>query len=71
MTSPYTSSTTSFDSFNTDERHAQTRTEWSFAWEFDWSPAAATNADASRTAHRRAGADKLGHILDRALAYAG
>ena len=71
MTSSYNSSVTSFDSYNTDERNAQTRTDWSFAWEFDWSPAAATNTDAPRTAHRRTGADKLGHMLDRALAYAG
>ena len=71
MTSSYNSDVTSFDSYNTDERNAQTRTDWSFAWEFDWSPAAAANTDSPRTAHNRAGADKLGHMLDRALAYAG
>lgn len=70
MTSAY-NSTTSFDTYNTDERNAQTRTDWSFAWEFDWSPAAATNTDSPRSAHNRIGTDKLGHMLDRALAYAG
>jgi hypothetical protein len=43
MTSSYNSDVTSFDSYNTDERNAQTRTDWSFAWEFDWSPAAPTS----------------------------
>ncbi|MFN8468954.1 MAG: hypothetical protein U0X20_25580 [Caldilineaceae bacterium] len=71
MTSSYNSNMTSFDSYNSDERNAQTRTDWSFAWEFDWSPDAAANAGSPRTAHRRTGADKLGHMLDRALAYAG
>jgi hypothetical protein len=71
MTSSYNSNMTSFDSYNTDERNAQTRTDWSFAWEFDWSPDAATNAGSSRPTQRRTGADKLGHMLDRALAYAG
>jgi hypothetical protein len=71
MTSSYNSNMTSFDSYNTDERNAQTRTDWSFAWEFDWSPDAATNAGSPRPTQRRTGADKLGHMLDRALAYAG
>ena len=53
MTSSYNSNVTSFDSYNTDERNAQTRTDWSFAWEFDWSPAAATNTDSPRTTHNR------------------
>ncbi len=71
MTSSYTSTTTSFDSYNAHARNAQTRPEWPYAWEFDWAPAAATNTDSPRMAHHRAGADKLGHMLDRALAYAG
>lgn len=71
MASSYNSNVTSFDSYNTDERNAQTRTDWSFAWEFDWSPAGTTTTDTPRTSQNRSGADKLGHMLDRALAYAG
>ena len=71
MTSSYNSNVTSFDSYNTDERNAQKRTDWSFAWEFDLPPAGTTNTDSLRTTRNRSGADKLGHMLDRALAYAG
>ncbi len=71
MTRHNTSSMIAFDTNNSSAHGAQTKTDWSFSWEFDWSPAAVANARSLRDAQRRMGGDELGHMLDKALAYAG
>jgi hypothetical protein len=50
---------------------ADEKMAWSFSWEFDWSPAAAANAEALRQPRRDAHPDALTHLLDKALAFAG
>jgi hypothetical protein len=65
------SSTTNNDTNAADVRSADPKMVWSFTWEFDWSPAAAANAHTLRATAPRTGADELGQMLDKALAYAG
>lgn len=71
MTSLSNSNTTAFKSNSTNMRSAQAKMVWSFGWEFDWSPTVAGNAHSLRGGQHRAGNDELGHVLDKALAYAG
>jgi hypothetical protein len=71
MTRVHNSNTTTFNTDNTDARNAQDKMDWSFSWEFDWSPAAGANSNSMRDTQHRTGADELGHMLDKALAYAG
>ena len=69
MTRLSNSSTTAIET-NSDASSAQTKMVWSFSWEFDYSPAAEADVH-SRDTQNRTGADELGHVLDKALAYAG
>lgn len=65
------SSTTNDDTNVAKARSAHSKMIWSYTWEFDWSPDAAANAQALHGIEPRGGADELGQLLDKALAYAG
>jgi hypothetical protein len=71
MTRLNSSSTTAIETNNAVASSAQTKMVWSFSWEFDYSPAAEADVHSPRDTQNRTGADELGYVLDKALAYAG
>jgi hypothetical protein len=64
-------STTAAAANSANSRNGQLKFHWSFSYEFDWPNNTPAYGSQGAVARGRSGADELGALLDKALAFAG